>query len=65
MSTVENFSRRSRRGVFGGLTKRWAQYRTYNQTLNELESLSEREMIDLGIKPSQLRAIAYRAAYSG
>ncbi|MEM9971882.1 MAG: DUF1127 domain-containing protein [Pseudomonadota bacterium] len=52
-------------GILHGISTRFAQYRTYRKTLDELESLSNREMADLGIHRSQLRSIAYKAAYDG
>ena len=65
MSAAENVLRNRRVSLFSGLTRRVSQYRTYRQTLTELECLSERELTDLGINRGQLRAIAYRAAYDG
>lgn len=52
-------------GFFNGLSARIAQYRTYRTTLDELQSLSDRELSDLGISRHSLHAIAYRAAYDG
>lgn len=52
-------------GIFNEITLRVQQYRTYRQTLEELEALSDRELLDLGLSRTQLRGIAYRAAYSG
>lgn len=40
-----------------------AKRQTYRKTLAELESLSARDLADLGIAPSSIREIAYRAAY--
>lgn len=40
-----------------------AKRKVYNKTLNELQSLSMRELADLGLNPSMLRRIAYEAAY--
>lgn len=37
--------------------------RVYRQTLNELQGLSARDLDDLGIAPSQLRSVAYAAAF--
>lgn len=45
------------------LRERYARYRTYRRTLNELGELSERELNDLGLNRSMLRACAYEAAY--
>ncbi|MEJ6389109.1 DUF1127 domain-containing protein [Gymnodinialimonas ulvae] len=38
-------------------------WRVYRTTLNELNSLSTRELADLGINPSMVRRIALEAAY--
>ena len=35
----------------------------YVQTLRELESLSDRELLDLGISPQSIHAVAAQAAY--
>ena len=37
--------------------------RVYRTTLRELQNLSAREMADIGINPSNIRSIAYEAAY--
>lgn len=42
---------------------RLAQYRVFRQTLNELGALSNRELADLGLHRSQVRRLAYEAAY--
>lgn len=52
-------------GFFNGVSARFAQYRTYRKTLDELQSLTDRELSDLGISRHSVRAIAYRAAYDG
>lgn len=52
-------------GLFGGISRRYAQYKTYRTTLEELETLSDRELSDLGLHRSMLRAVAYKAAYEG
>ena len=69
MSVLDIFNeqrRATRRaGLIGGLTQRMARYRTYRQTLDELESLSDRELADLNIARVNIRGIAYRAAYNG
>ncbi|NNJ68844.1 MAG: DUF1127 domain-containing protein, partial [Boseongicola sp.] len=67
MSAIDVFNAKdrsaNRAGLFGGLTKRVHRYRTYRQTLDELQSLSDRELNDLNISRHMMRAIAYRAAY--
>ena len=69
MSAIDVFNSKhrsaDRAGRFGWRTKRVQRYRTYRQTLNELESLSDRELDDLNISRHSMRAIAYRAAYDG
>jgi len=54
-----------RAGIIGGLTQRFQRYLTYRQTLEELETMSDRELEDLNISRHSMRAIAYRAAYDG
>ncbi|MFT6605007.1 MAG: hypothetical protein ACJA2X_000183 [Halocynthiibacter sp.] len=49
--------------VFKDLGERYSQYATYRKTLRELGELSNRELADLGIHRSSLRAIAIEAAY--
>jgi uncharacterized protein YjiS (DUF1127 family) len=41
----------------------YGQYQTYRKTLRELESLSKRELNDLGLNQYTLRAVAREAAY--
>ena len=41
-----------------------AQRRTYNTTVRELAALGDRDLADLGIHRSNIRAIAYEAAFS-
>ena len=69
MSAIDVFNNRKLvardMGIINGLTKRFQRYRTYRQTLEELEALSDRELADLSISRSQIRGIAYRAAYDG
>lgn len=50
-------------GLIGRIKERIARHRLYRRTLDELESLSDRELADLGLHHSMLRGIAYRAAY--
>ncbi|MDE0967972.1 MAG: DUF1127 domain-containing protein [Octadecabacter sp.] len=45
------------------LTARYVQYQTYSKTLRELESLSKRELNDLGLNQHTLQAVAREAAY--
>jgi uncharacterized protein YjiS (DUF1127 family) len=48
---------------FDAIAERVRRYRSYRQTLAELESLSDRELADLGLHHSMIRACAYSAAY--
>lgn len=41
---------------------RYARHRMYRQTVNELSSLSNRELADLGLHRSMIRRIAMQAA---
>jgi uncharacterized protein YjiS (DUF1127 family) len=43
---------------------RQASRRVYNTTLNELGALSNRDLADLGIARSEVRRIAWEAAYA-
>ena len=40
-----------------------AKWRTYHRTLNELSALSDRDLADLGLDRSGIRAVAHEAAY--
>jgi uncharacterized protein YjiS (DUF1127 family) len=45
------------------LAARYAKYRTFRTTLAELQSLSKRDLADLGINESMIVSIAHEAAY--
>lgn len=49
--------------AFENWKERRAKARVYNQTRNELRSLSMRDLADLGISAAEINGIAYRAAY--
>ncbi len=49
--------------LFSDVAERFARYRVYRHTLNELRSMSKRELDDLGLNPSILKSVAYEAAY--
>lgn len=49
--------------TFGELAARYARYTLYRKTLNELASLSNRELSDMGLCRSQIRSVAYEHAY--
>ena len=68
MSVADTFFTRfetRKAGFIGGLTQRFERYKTYRRTLDELESLSDRDLADLGVSRLTLRSIAYKAAYDG
>jgi len=55
-------------GGIGGWIARFRQsmadYRIFRQTLEELESLSDRELDDLGLSRAALRDVAHQAVYA-
>lgn len=46
-----------------GLLAKFARYRLYRQTVNELSALTGRELADLGLNRSEIKRVAYQAAY--
>jgi uncharacterized protein YjiS (DUF1127 family) len=44
-------------------TKNLEEYHTYHRTLAELESLTSRELADIGLNRHALKDIAYESAY--
>lgn len=48
--------------LFSNLAEKWRQYRVYRTTINELMSLSDRELADLGMSRSMVRRVAIEAA---
>lgn len=48
---------------FGDIAARYARYTMYRKTLNELASLSNRDLADMGLCRSQIRSVAYEYAY--
>ncbi|MCV6824766.1 MULTISPECIES: DUF1127 domain-containing protein [Halocynthiibacter] len=49
--------------AYKALVEKFAQYKTYRNTLNELEALSARELADLGLNRSMIKRVALEAAY--
>lgn len=45
------------------IAERFARHRRYRQTLDELSSLSNHDLADLGLHRSALRRVAWQAAY--
>ena len=50
---------------FDGIAQSYNRYRKYRETLSELEHLGDRELDDLGLRRSEFRTIARKAAYGG
>ncbi|MEM6372738.1 MAG: DUF1127 domain-containing protein [Pseudomonadota bacterium] len=50
-------------GFFDAAAARQATRRVYNTTLRELDALDNRELADLGMHRSELKRIAWEAAY--
>lgn len=50
-------------GWIARIRKSMAEYRLYRKTLDELESLSDRELNDLGLSRSVLGDVARQAVY--
>lgn len=48
---------------FNRLRAAWTQYRTYRETLNALEGLSDRALSDLNFERGDLAKIAHREVY--
>lgn len=48
---------------FDSIAQSFARYRTYRETLGELNNLGDRELHDLGLRRSEFRTIARKAAY--
>lgn len=45
------------------LSQRYARYRVYRDTVNELSALPDRALADLRLSRSQIRSTAYECAY--
>ncbi|WHZ33808.1 DUF1127 domain-containing protein [Sagittula sp. MA-2] len=50
-------------GIVETIRARRARRKVFNQTFRELSSLSNRELADLGMGRSEIRRVAYQAAY--
>lgn len=50
-------------GFLGKITRAWEEFRAYHATVAELKALTDRQLADLGIGRSGIRAIARRAVY--
>ncbi|MGR3468063.1 MAG: DUF1127 domain-containing protein [Shimia sp.] len=49
--------------VVKGQTARYAQFRAYRNTLQELRTLNDRELADLGLSRAGLKSAAYATIY--
>lgn len=45
------------------IAKRFADYRLYQRSLSELNALSDRDLADLGLHRSMIRAVAFETVY--
>lgn len=50
-------------GAIAAFKARLARRAIYIQTLNELQALSDRDLLDLGISPLSIHDVAAKAAY--
>jgi uncharacterized protein YjiS (DUF1127 family) len=51
------------RGYFANLKRRFADYRQYRRTLDELSALSERELADLQLSRFSIKTVAWESVY--
>lgn len=67
MAYAASFAQPSRagrsHGLLSALKTAFAQRRLYNQTIQELKSLTDRELADLGISRLSIASVAHEAAY--
>lgn len=62
--TLDGASLLTRLGEFRTeMALRLAQYRLYRATVNELSSLTDRELSDLGLCAADIQSVARQAAY--
>lgn len=50
-------------GLTAGLRQRWADHQRYRVTLRELDSLSDRELSDLGLSRHSIADVARESVY--
>ena len=50
--------------VYTDAVDAWGRYKLYRNTLNELSSLSDRDLYDLGLHRSEIGRVALDAAYN-
>ncbi|SNB62200.1 protein of unknown function [Arboricoccus pini] len=49
--------------IFGRFTGSFAEYRRFNRTRNELDSLTDRELADIGLNRADIDNVAWRCAH--
>ena len=57
--------RRKKDVMFAALVRFIQEWKRYNQSLNELSRLGDRELADIGISRSDIPRIAWTAAHRG
>ncbi|WP_264212998.1 DUF1127 domain-containing protein [Leisingera thetidis] len=50
-------------GFLDSLMVKFVRYRLYRRTVNELSELTARDLADLGLNRSEIKRVAYQAAY--
>jgi len=50
-------------GIFARLRQSFADHRRYQATYDELNALSDRELLDIGLSPPNVRDVAREAVY--
>ncbi|MFY0310269.1 DUF1127 domain-containing protein [Leisingera sp. D0M16] len=50
-------------GFLDALLVKFVRYRLYRKTVSELSELSARDLADLGLNRSEIKRVAYQAAY--
>ncbi len=50
---------------FDSFAQSYTRYRKYRETLSELNHLGDREIDDLGLRRTDFRSLARKAAYGG
>ena len=50
-------------GLLGQIVERYRAYRLYRETFHGLNALGDRELADLGLTRSELRAVAAEVVY--
>ncbi|HEY1473868.1 MAG TPA: DUF1127 domain-containing protein [Pseudolabrys sp.] len=56
-------SKRKKTTMFAALVRFVREWKRYNQSLNELSRLGDRELADIGINRSEIQRVAWNAAH--